>query len=131
MEALNEQALRIVKLFGNTEATIEYVIKDATVGETITIVVEKNGYIKATAEVTVSAAGNVVELTAIGGDIKESTTAIGGDGTVDLSDFIRVVRAFDSAATDEYKSTVDINEDGTVNVADLAIVKANFGATAE
>ena len=117
----------VIDDIGNTEATLEYVFKDAKVGDTIVIKVAKNGYVTALEEVTVSAAGNVVEITVLGGDIKESTTAICGDGTVDLSDFIRVVRAFDSAATDEYKSTVDINEDGAVNVTDLGIVKANFG----
>ena len=117
----------VIDDIGNTEATLEYVFKDAKVGDTVVIKVDKNGYVTAFEEVTVSAAGNVVEITVLGGDIKESTTAICGDGTVDLSDFIRVVRAFDDAATEEYESTVDINEDGTVTVADLAIVKANFG----
>ena len=114
---------------GNEEATVEYVIEGANVGETLTIKVEKNGYLAAVAEVKVSAAGNTVEITTVAGDIKESTEAISGDGEVDLSDFIRVVRAFDENATDNYKNTVDLNEDGAVNVTDLGLVKANFNKT--
>ena len=120
----------VIDAEGNEEATVEYVINGANVGETLTIKVEKNGYLTAEAEVKVSAAGNTVEITTVAGDIKESTEAICGNGEIELSDFIRVVRAFDESATDAYKTTVDLDENGAVNVTDLGIVKANFSKTA-
>ena len=75
-------------------------------------------------------ADEAVEITTVAGDIKESTEAICGNGEIELSDFIRVVRAFDESATDAYKTTVDLDENGAVNVTDLGIVKANFSKTA-
>ncbi len=117
---------------GNEEAVVEYVIEDANVGETLTIKIEKNGYVPYEAEVTVTAAGANVEIDMIPGDIKGTTEALAGDGEVSLDDFIRIVRAFeddDSNAMEAYRATVDINENGTVDVTDLGFVKANFGAT--
>ncbi len=65
------------------------------------------------------------------GDIKGAYDAESGDGKVDIDDFIRVVRGFDSAATAEYSALVDLDEDGAITVKDLAIVKRNFGFDAE
>ena len=123
----NEQI--VIDDAGNENATVEYTFKDAKVGELLEFSVVKNGYIGADVDVEVSAAGNEVEVTLVPGDIKESTDAISGNGEVELSDFIRVVRAFDETATDDYKTTVDINENGAANVTDLAVIKSNFGKT--
>ena len=49
-----------------------------------------------------------------------------GDGEISLADFVRVLRGFDTTATEEYRNVVDINEDGVVNVIDLGFVKANI-----
>jgi len=126
---------------GNEETTITKAITDVFyVGETYNFTVVKNGYTGSEEiEWTLVETQNF-ETTLLGGDIKESFTGddenavdIGdfGDGDVTLADFVRVVRAFDTEATDEYKAVVDINEDGDVNVTDLAIVKANFGESYE
>lgn len=121
---------------GNEETTVTVTISDVFfVGETYYFTVVKNGYtgseeIEYTLEET-----QTFETTILGGDIKESFTGDDadavdirdfGDGIVTLADFVRVVRAFDAEATEEYKAVVDINEDGEVNVTDIAIVKANY-----
>lgn len=64
----------------------------------------------------------------IGGDIKESYSELDGDGIVDIDDFIRIIHAFFSEASETLKNVTDINEDGVTNVADICIVKNNFGA---
>ena len=66
-------------------------------------------------------------ITLLPGDIKGSVNDTVGDGEVDLSDFVRVVRGFDEAASESYRRTVDINEDGAVSVTDLGFIKASFG----
>ncbi len=52
---------------------------------------------------------------------------------VDMDDFIRILRGFASENNDNtlLRQCVDLNEDGAVTVADLAIIKANFGLTAD
>ena len=125
---------------GNEEA-IEVVISDVFyVGETYDFVIVKNGYTGTDMKTITVESGMVLEATLDGGDIKESFTGVDenavdiedfGEGLVTLADFVRVVRAFDAAATDEYKAVVDINEDGVVNVTDLNIVKANYGKSYE
>lgn len=123
---------------GNTEAEITKVISDVFfVGEAYDFVVVKNGYVSSTVAYETVADGLIFETTLIGGDIKESFTGTDanavdmddfGDGKVTLSDFVRVVRAFDTeTVSDEYASAVDINEDGTVDVTDLGIVKSSYG----
>ncbi len=126
---------------GNEETTITKAITDVFyVGETYNFTIVKNGYTGSKEIKWTLVETQNFETTLLGGDIKESFTGddenavdVGdfGDGDVTLADFVRVVRAFDTEATDEYKAVVDINEDGDVNVTDLAIVKANFGESYE
>ena len=100
---------------------------ELTPGE-YTLRIQKNGYLTYTSEFTVDTAGMTLpDITLIGGDIKGSTEEICGDGTVDIDDFIRVLRGFSQDAASEVRTAVDLNEDGSVNVTDLAIVKKNFG----
>ena len=97
-----------------------------------TIKIEKNGYLTYTSEFTID--GESVHLDSIvltGGDIKGSIDAVCGDGTVDIDDFIRVLRGFADDASAEVRTAVDINEDGIINVTDIAIVKKSFGKTAD
>jgi len=100
---------------------------ELTPGE-YTLRIQKNGYLTYTTEFTVDTAGMTLpDITLIGGDIKGSTEEICGDGTVDIDDFIRVLRGFSHDAASEVRTAVDLNEDGSVNVTDIAIVKKNFG----
>ncbi len=69
--------------------------------------------------------------TLIAGDIANSFEDTEGDGTIDLDDFIRVLRGFSDEGTKLLRQYVDLNEDGAVNVQDLAIIKANYGKTAD
>ena len=50
-----------------------------------------------------------------------------------MDDFIRILRGFASENNDNtlLRQCVDLNEDGAVTVADLAIIKANYGLTAD
>ncbi len=91
-------------------------------------IVAKNGYVKCegifeTDDVTTE----LDEIELIAGDIKESFDASYGDGFIDLSDAVRVIRGFDPEATPEYIAAVDVNEDSLITVADLSFIKANFG----
>lgn len=95
-----------------------------------TATLEKNGYVKKTTNFLLT--DNNMEFSAktklIGGDIKESYSELDGDGIVDIDDFIRIIHAFFSEASETLKNVTDINEDGVTNVADICIVKNNFGA---
>ena len=115
---------------GNTEATLTYTFKALTIGETYKVTVEKNGYIAGEIEFEAEAENEIV-MNLIAGDIKGSTTATSGDGTVNLDDFVRLIRAFDANASEEFKATVDLDESGVVNVTDLSILKANYNKTTE
>lgn len=65
------------------------------------------------------------------GDIIGSYDAESGDGTVNIDDFVRVLRGFSDNASEQLQTVVDLNGDGSVNVSDLAIVKKNFGKSAD
>lgn len=114
-------------------------IENLTVGSTYVFKIQKNGYIPVSVELLISDdQANIVSATLICGDIKGTENAICGDGKINLDDFIRVIRGFESDegkdddeknALEDYKANVDINEDGAVNVEDLAIIKKNFGKT--
>ena len=68
----------------------------------------------------------------IAGDIKGAFEAEEGDGKIDIDDFIRVLRGFgENNDNTLLRQNVDINEDGAVTVADLAIIKSNYGLTAD
>lgn len=114
-------------------------IENLTVGSTYVFKIQKNGYIPVSVELLISDdQANTVSATLICGDIKGTENAICGDGKINLDDFIRVIRGFESDegkdddeknALEDYKANVDINEDGAVTVEDLAIIKKNFGKT--
>ena len=92
----------------------------------------KNGYITYGFNFTVNdVTVTVPEIKLIAGDIASSFDDKCGDGTVDIDDFVRVLRGFSTAADSQLRMRVDIrvdiNEDGVVNVADIAIIKKNFG----
>lgn len=93
-----------------------------------TYVIRKNGYISYSGEFTV-ADGDVDAgtVTLIGGDIKANYDDECGNGSVELDDFVRIIRAFDDGSTEIHHAVTDINEDGAVNVTDIAIIKASFG----
>lgn len=92
-----------------------------------TLKVEKHGYVTFTKQLEVTGDMAISAITLLPGDIKGSVNDTVGDGKVDLSDFVRVVRGFDEAASESYRRTVDINEDGAVSVTDLGFIKASFG----
>lgn len=117
---------------GNEEATVTQVVEDFYVGDTVEFYVHKNGYMAVDVfgdDAITAEDGLVINITLLAGDIKGNTEDCCGDGEITLADFVRVVRAFDETARDEYRALVDINEDGAVTVADLAIIKANFNKT--
>ena len=72
-----------------------------------------------------------LNITMIPGDIKEAFTDFAGNGVINIKDFIRVIRGFDSESSEIYKAVVDINEDGSVSIDDLIHVKNNFGKSAK
>ncbi len=126
----------------NGTISIDMAIELGATDENATYKVEliKNGYATVsesfTGEALVEQLADFVESKAETfenghGDIKGAYDAASGDGKVDIDDFIRVVRGFDSAATAEYGALVDLDEDGAITVKDLAIVKKNFGFIAE
>ena len=90
---------------------------------------EKNGYLaQTTAEITVKAGDAIIlpEFELIAGDIKDDV-AFCGDGIIDIDDFTRVLRGFNSSATELTKISSDVNYDGEINVTDLNIIKTNLG----
>lgn len=96
-----------------------------------TLRVVKHGYIAYEKEITVSDTTTLPDIALIAGDIKEHIGDNCGDGTIGISDFVRVVRGFDSGSTEEYRKSVDLNEDGGISVTDLGYIKTNFGKTTE
>ncbi len=117
-------------------SSVEKVVSDTFFANKLyDIKVLKNGYLTYDLEgVTIS---SKVEINAelAGGDLKGSASGTAadavdlgdfGDGKVDISDFVRLIRAFDGGASEEFRNSVDINEDGAITVADLAIIKANY-----
>ncbi len=88
----------------------------------------KNGYLQYNGTLTIGddiATFGDIEL--IAGDIKEDYNDVHGDGTIDIDDFIRVLRGFSADADEKVRGAVDVNEDRVVNVSDLATIKSNFG----
>ncbi len=119
---------------GNENATVTQVVEEFYVGDTFEFYVHKNGYMVVDVigyDAITAEDGLVINITLLAGDIKGNTEDCCGDGEITLADFVRVVRAFDETARDEYRALVDINEDGAVTVADLAIIKANFNKTSD
>ncbi|MBE6705535.1 MAG: hypothetical protein E7583_09745, partial [Ruminococcaceae bacterium] len=114
---------------GNAETSATKTYEYLKVGQSYKIRVEKNGYLAAEVDYTVAAGDNKIVINLIAGDIKGAETATCGDGTIDLSDFVRLIRAFDVDSTQTFKDAVDIDENGAVNVSDLAIIKANYNKT--
>ncbi len=91
-------------------------------------VIVKNGYIKHSFELDVYGEPlTIPEIKLVAGDIVASYDEMCGDGTVDIDDFVRVLRGFATDASDELRMRVDINEDGVVTVGDIALIKKNFG----
>jgi len=91
------------------------------------IVFTKNGYVPYTYEFAAAeTSSDLGTITPICGDVKADYTETCGDESVDIDDFIRVLRGFANNNTKKLCQTVDLNEDGVVNVADIAIIKANF-----
>ncbi len=118
----------------NTEKNITKVVDDYfRVGETVSVFIAKNGYVGALKENIVLSAETNISATLMAGDIKSKKDADYGDSEVTLSDFVRVIRAFDADADEEFKHNVNINEDADndgnaiINVEDLAIIKKNYG----
>ncbi|MBR5307124.1 MAG: InlB B-repeat-containing protein, partial [Clostridia bacterium] len=106
----------------------EHTFSGLEIGKEYTVEVKKNGYLAASYTITLDASAELT-FSLLAGDIKGSAGDICGDGVVDLSDFVRLIRAFDGNAGDDFKASVDLNEDGNVNVADLSIIKRNYGRT--
>lgn len=104
---------------------------EVNAGETYTLVMSKNGYITHTE--TINADGSVdeinIEYILIPGDIKGSVEDFCGNGKVDIEDFLRCIRAFDTESSGWFIAVNDINEDGDVTILDLTYVKMNFGKT--
>lgn len=102
---------------------------------TYEVKIKKPGYITYETVITVNTDGTVEmdeipEL--IAGDIRASFDETEGDGKVDIDDFIRILRGFgENNDNTLLRQCVDLNEDGAVTVADLAIIKANYGLTAD
>ncbi len=119
---------------GSTEETVTGEVH-LTSGEH-SFKVAKPGYITYEGTVTVRADGtfDMPEIpTLIAGDIRNSFDTNEGDGKIDIDDFIRVLRGFsgDEGENKLLRQSVDLNEDGAVNVSDLAIIKTNYGLTAD
>lgn len=90
-----------------------------------TVTFIKNGYLEETIAFTVANSDlELGNIHPIAGDIKGSDNAEQGDGTIDLADFARILRAF---ANKSLETACDVNEDGVVNVTDLGFVQANYG----
>lgn len=106
---------------------ITYTISGLEIGKPCTISVKKNGYVEGLCVVTPTETTNTLTMKLVAGDIKGAADAVCGDGVINLDDFVRVIRAFDPYASDDFKKSMDIDEDGYVNVADLAFIKANYG----
>ena len=126
---------RIVVLKGTEIVDTVYQNADGTMPEinlpegTYRFRMEKNGYLaQTTAEITVKAGDAIIlpEFELIAGDIKDDITFC-GDGIIDVDDFTRVLRGFNSSATELTKISSDINYDGEINVTDLNIIKTNLG----
>ena len=126
---------RIVVLKGTEIVDTVYQNADGTMPEinlpegTYRFRMEKNGYLaQTTAEITVKAGDAIIlpEFELIAGDIKDDITFC-GDGIIDIDDFTRVLRGFNSSATELTKISSDVNYDGEINVTDLNIIKTNLG----
>ncbi len=114
----------------NEETATGIVPFSFTLGEgTFTLTVVKNGYLEYSTEITVDDDLEIDDIELIAGDIRSNTADEQGDGIIDLADFIRVTRGFDTENASELVEHVDINEDGVITVADLAFVKSNYGLT--
>lgn len=109
-------------------------------GTELEIVAVKNGY----APYTLNASADTLEADIASffegmeegfekghGDIKGSfDEGATGDGVIDIDDYIRVLRGFNTAIENTvpgYGKVVDLDENGEVGVSDLSVVKSNFG----
>ncbi len=120
-----EVVLTVYEDENNTDGTITADIE--LNGGEYEVKIEKNGYVSTTVTAMVDDDGvTFEEFELIPGDIKESYDDVCGDGSVDLDDFIRVLRGFSSESDAKLRNSVDINEDGFVNVTDLAFIKSSL-----
>ena len=118
-----------VEKSGSDVKDVAFMFTDVELGEYY-FTIEKNGYIKYTSTVVaVTEDKDItggVKVVLIPGDIKGSFNDKVGDGVVDIYDFIRVIRGFDTAASASLKGAVDINEDSRVDISDLGLIKINY-----
>ena len=91
---------------------------------TYRVVAVKNGYIAFDEEIEIAKGDELAAIKLIPGDIKGSYEEACGDGKVDIDDFVRVLRGFNTSSADKLRHAVDINEDREVNVTDLGYIKA-------
>lgn len=127
-----------------TAKEVNFTLQNVPANVEIEIKVVKNGYITKTitnlnfneaedGEADVPARALEESIVLVPGDIKGSYNDECGDGIINIADFVRVIRGFDTDAQldEQFIAAVDINEDGVITVADLSFVKSNFGAKAE
>ncbi|MBR5307208.1 MAG: InlB B-repeat-containing protein [Clostridia bacterium] len=116
-------------------AIVEFTLEDVPADTEIEIRIVKNGYLESISLYTFDEPAEGEEekperdagtIGLVPGDIKGDFADDCGDGTINIADFVRVLRGFDTTATEEYRNVVDINEDDVVNVIDLGFVKANI-----
>lgn len=121
---LENEAASYVNDGGKTSAVFEMPLNKGK----YSVKIEKNGYISEIVSLTLATDDEEVNrtVTLIPGDIKGSFDDFCGDGKVDIEDFIRILRGFDTVGTEFLKHCVDINEDGFVTVEDLSLVKTSF-----
>lgn len=98
-------------------------------GKSYTIKIEKNGYLPHTELIAVDGTAERINFhkNLIAGDIKGSFEDYAGDGVINLDDFIRLTRGFNSDSSEAFKAVTDINESGAVDLEDLNLIKTNFG----
>ena len=132
---LNIEGLEPIYLENAGDSESDFSATKALKAGTYNFTVKKPGYITYEGTITVNADGTygmdeIPEL--IAGDIRASFDETEGDGKIDIDDFIRVLRGFgENNDNTLLRQCVDLNEDGAVTVADLAIIKANYGLTAD
>ncbi len=127
-EAFEEPMSKEQSLTGKT-MLVSYI--DGVPAGDCTIIFEKPGYCTLEQSITFVEGDNELIVTPVCGDIRGSYEDTVGDGIVDIDDFIRVLRGFDSEAPALLSASVDLNEDGVVNVADLSIIKTAMTKASE
>ena len=119
------EATASVGTYGNTVLVFDAYLEDGS----YTARIDKNGYVSGSVAFTVAdGSAEIPAVTLIPGDIKDSFDALCGDGTVDVYDFIRIIRSFDSNAAQALRNVTDIDEDGYVTILDMSFVKSNYEA---